>query len=189
MNEGKFAGTVLDYRYSHSVNGVKIYQGQLSIARNSGVKDIVLFSSWRPDIEAGKFYEIQGEVRTLKRETYPKKEVYIKTHTVIELTEPVYWNEVELSGVMSAKRDLRKTPFGRIITDFTLCVQNGKSMTYMNSITWNYTAAKIDSLPIGSEIKVYGRLQSREYAKNEITYTVNELSCSKIEVISNVCST
>lgn len=183
MNQGQFSGMVTEYKYSHTVKGVKIYQGKMSIERQSGFDDIITFMSWKPDIEVGKFYSIHGEIRTFRQEVYPKKKTYIKVKEIKELMEPIYSNELVLSGILTSRHEVRKTPLGRTIIEFVVCTQNEKSITYSNLIAWGPLAFKVQDFTEGCEVKVYGRLQSREYTKDNSVYTINEISCMKIEEV------
>ena len=62
----------------------------------------------------------------------------------------------------------------------------GKS-DYIPIIVWSRNARFSAHLPIGTHLKIYGRIQSREYQKKVeeefITKTAYEVSVSKLEVV------
>jgi single-stranded DNA-binding protein len=84
----------------------------------------------------------------------------------------------------------RTTPFGREITDILLAVNRayGKS-DYIPCIAWGRNARFSEKLKVGDRIKIWGRVQSREYQKkthngevlNKVAY---EVSISKMERIN-----
>ena len=83
----------------------------------------------------------------------------------------------------------RKTPLGREIADLLLAVNRkfGKS-DYIPCITWSRNARFVNELPVGSNIQVSGRLQSRKYIKRtedgtEVTKTAYEVSINRIRLI------
>lgn len=101
---------------------------------------------------------------------------------VLDSTQNV--NDVFLEGFVCKKPAIRRTPSGRDITDVILSVprENGKS-DYIPCITWGAAAKFVDGLEPGSRLRVAGRLQSRDYVKNEVTRTAYELSVELVEVI------
>lgn len=89
----------------------------------------------------------------------------------------------------SAKKPVyRKTPLGRDIADVLLAVNRpyGKS-DYLPVIFWGRNARYVKNMEVGENLKVSGRIQSREYVKelpdgNIETRTAYEVSASKVEV-------
>lgn len=100
-------------------------------------------------------------------------------------------NQAFLNGYICKSPVYRKTPFGREITDILLAVNRSYNKSnYIPCIVWGRNAKLAAKLNIADNIKVHGRMQSREYQKklvsgeilNKIAY---ELSVSKIELISS----
>lgn len=61
----------------------------------------------------------------------------------------------------------RKTPFGREISDILLAVNRAYNKSdYIPCIAWGRTARFCENLEVGTELRVTGRVQSREYEKN-----------------------
>lgn len=84
----------------------------------------------------------------------------------------------------------RSTPFGREITDLLIAVNRAYNKSdYIPCIAWGRNARYSSSLNVGDNIKIWGRIQSREYQKKisedeSVTKTAYEISVSKMEVTS-----
>lgn len=97
-------------------------------------------------------------------------------------------NEVYLNGYVCKMPVYRKTPFGREITDILLAVNRSYNKSdYIPCIAWGRNAKFAAKLNIADNIKIQGRMQSREYQKKLITgevlnKTAYELSVSRIEL-------
>lgn len=69
----------------------------------------------------------------------------------------------------------RITPRGLAITDlFVACNHDGRS-EYIPAICWNKCAESARYLSVGDKISIFGRLQSRTYAKTEYDEEHNEI--------------
>jgi single-stranded DNA-binding protein len=97
-------------------------------------------------------------------------------------------NEIFLNGFICKKPVYRTTPFGREISDMLVAVNRnyGKS-DYIPCIAWGRNAKFAGSLEVGSNVQLWGRIQSRTYLKkleNDETEerTAYEVSLSKIEL-------
>ncbi len=100
-------------------------------------------------------------------------------------------NYIYLNGFVCKPTNFRTTPFGREITDILLAVNRAYNKSdYIPCIAWGRNARFSQSLNVGDSIKVWGRIQSREYQKKLseeeiINKTAYEVSISKMEV-SNI---
>ena len=98
-------------------------------------------------------------------------------------------NEVVLDGYICKKPIYRKTPFGREIADILLAVNRSYNKSdYIPCIAWGRNAKFCETVPVGAEIRIVGRVQSREYEKKHEDGTVEkriayEVSVSSLEVI------
>src|SRR5699024_7566136 len=97
-------------------------------------------------------------------------------------------NEVTLDGFLCKKPIYRKTPFGREIADILLAVNRGYNKSdYIPCIAWGRNARFCENMPVGTEVKIVGRVQSRAYEKkyedgtveNKVAY---EVSVSSLEL-------
>jgi primosomal replication protein N len=75
-------------------------------------------------------------------------------------------NQVNLTGFLCKPVIFRKTPFGREISDLLLAINRSFNKSdYIPCIAWGKNAKLAQDLNIGSKIKIFGRMQSREYQK------------------------
>lgn len=99
-------------------------------------------------------------------------------------------NRIELDGYICKPPVLRKTPYGRVIADVLLAVNrtSGRS-SYIPCVMWGRTAGYVSSFPVGSRLKLTGRIQSRKYNKKlteehtEIR-TAYEVSVNELHIIA-----
>ena len=75
-------------------------------------------------------------------------------------------NEVTLVGYICKTPIYRQTPFGREIADVLLAVNRAYNKSdYIPTIAWGRNSRFCQNLEVGDNIRVWGRLQSREYQK------------------------
>jgi len=75
-------------------------------------------------------------------------------------------NEVVLVGYICKKPIYRQTPFGREIADILLAVNRAYNKSdYIPSIAWGRNARFCQNIEVGTEVKIVGRIQSRNYEK------------------------
>ena len=181
--------------YSHSVLGEAFYLMTLDMERLSGnVDSIPLTVSERliadMPIELGMRFFVRGQIRSYNRRGERGSRLMITVFA--REFEPAGddeadMNEAELSGTVCKPVVYRTTPFEREIADVLLAVNRryGKS-DYLPLIAWGRNARFLKDLPVGTALKIVGRLQSREYRKllenGESTVRVAyEVSCSVVE--------
>jgi len=98
-------------------------------------------------------------------------------------------NQIYLDGYICKKPVYRTTPFGREITDMLLAVNRPYNKSdYIPCIAWGRNARYSENLKVGDRIRIWGRIQSRDYQKKVsedevITRTAYEVSISKMEVV------
>ena len=96
-------------------------------------------------------------------------------------------NEIYLDGYICKEPVYRTTPFGREIADLLLAINRAYNKSdYIPTIAWGRNSRFCKSLNVGDHIKVWGRLQSREYQKKisetEVVKKVAyEVSISRME--------
>lgn len=100
-------------------------------------------------------------------------------------------NEVVLIGYICKKPIYRQTPFGREIADLLLAVNRAYNKSdYIPSIAWGRNARFCQNLEVGTEVKVVGRVQSRNYEKkledgSIIKKVAYEVSIGSLEIIKD----
>lgn len=92
-------------------------------------------------------------------------------------------NLINITGYTNTIPKLRTTPLGKKIADINISCQykvltNGRLIQdTIPCIAWNNVAENICSSVKKNEfLKLFGRLEERTYVKDDVTYSVNELS-------------
>lgn len=198
-------------RFSHEIYGEKFYIFDLSVPRLSGNADnIPITISERllveEDLEIGKNVIIEGQFRSYNSYENEKnrlvltvfaKEIKFGNEDEEEFkpSKENSSNEVILDGFICKKPIYRKTPFGREIADVLLAVNRAYNKSdYIPCIAWGRNARFCENIPVGTEVKIIGRVQSRQYEKkyedgtSEIRIAY-EVSVASLEVIDQAENT
>jgi single-stranded DNA-binding protein len=204
-NMVKIVGEVIsDKEYSHEMYGEKFYVFQLEVPRLSSSVDVLPITIserllFNIDFHLGQCVIIEGQLRSYNRfiETTNKlvltifaREIYVPEEDELQeiLRKP---NEIYLDGYICKKPVYRITPFGREITDILIAVNRPYNKSdYIPCIAWGRNARFCENLLVGDHIKIWGRIQSREYQKklnsgDVETKVAFEVSVSKLEFIEN----
>ena len=203
---GKVTG---EKRFSHEIYGEKFYIFNLAIPRLSGNSDIIpitvserLLSE--DTLSEGKRLLIKGQFRSynsyenernkLILTVFAKNIEELSNEEVEEENElakkDMVTNEVVLIGYVCKKPIYRQTPFGREIADLLLAVNRAYNKSdYIPSIAWGRNARFCETLEVGTQVKIVGRVQSRTYEKKFEDGTVEtrvayEVSVGSLEVIN-----
>ena len=193
-------------RFSHEIYGEKFYIFDLSVPRLSGNADIIPITiSERlmvgEDLPINTKITVEGPFRSYNSYTEGRNKliltVFAKNVTLLEDQEnevearkDFISNEVTLIGYICKKPVYRQTPFGREIADILLAVNRAYSKSdYIPCIAWGRTARFCENMEVGTEVKIVGRVQSRQYEKkyedgrieNKVAY---EVSIGSLEVVN-----
>lgn len=174
--------------FSHEVFGEKFFILDLSSKRKSGVYDTVPVAvSDRAvditDLTVGTFIYVTGSFRSFNKHKDGRNTLVLNVfanEVQFAECEPEI-NEIELKGCICKEPKERETPLGREIADVLVAVNRayGKS-DYIPCITWGRNAAYTAGLSVGTKLSCRGRIQSREYKKNDETRIAYEVSLSTI---------
>ena len=197
-NEVRVLGKIeTQLQFSHEVYGEGFYSFVLNVKRLSDISDYILVTvserllSGVP-MEIGNFVEINGQFRSYNNYNNNERKLILTVFAkdlipVAPEDASKNLNYIFLNGFVCKPPAYRTTPFGREITDLLLAVnrQYNKS-DYIPCIAWGRNARFASELTVGSHIKIWGRVQSRDYQKkiseNElINKTAYEISISKME--------
>lgn len=198
MNNTKtlIAGTVVEgFIFSHEVYDEKFFKGYVAVKRASGTEDIipVIVSEHLFDENldySGKFIYITGEFRSRNIHVGTKisLDLFVFASSVEEPVAAADLNSVSLEGYICKAPVFRLTPFGREICDLMVAVNGsfGRSY-YIPCICWGRDARYAEGFSIGVKVRIFGRIQSREYQKtladgsceNRVVY---EVSAGKIQL-------
>lgn len=188
---------VSNFEYSHEVYGEGFYILSVAVKRLSSSNDIIpLMISERlinvNDDYIGKTIEVNGQFRSYNRHEENHNRLVLSVFVrevrfVDEISEDDNPNLIVLDGYICKPPVYRKTPLGREIADILLAVNRpyGKS-DYIPCICWGRNARFAQKFQVGGHLKLWGRIQSREYQKkiseNEYDKRVAfEVSVSKME--------
>ena len=191
-------------KFSHEIYGESFYIFDLEVARLSGNADIIPITIserliLEKELEIGDRVSIEGQFRSYNSYQNEKsrliltvfaKDVQFLPNQEEEITvgKDIISNEVVLDGYLCKKPIYRKTPFGREISDILLAVNRAYNKSdYIPCIAWGRTARFCENLEVGTELRVTGRVQSREYEKKYEDGTVEkriayEVSVSNLEI-------
>lgn len=200
LNENNVAvvsGTMLGgFQYDHTCSGEKFMKFFLLSDRLSEAQDVIpVIVSERllsvADVSKGSFVEVIGEYRSYNWTDDEKMHLDLFLFArEISFDDDFCFkvNEVILDGFVCKPPAYRETPSGREIADVLLAVNRpyGKS-DYIPCILWGRNARFSESFEVGERIKVWGRIQSREYQKRiaddlfekRVAY---EVSVGKVEI-------
>lgn len=190
--EGK---VVSELEYSHEMYGEGFYTFNLEVQRLSDSTDLLnitiserLLADF--DVSLGKDVIVEGQLRSYNKFVDGSNKLILTVFArniepCIEKSKNP--NEIYLDGFICKEPVYRTTPFGREIADVLLAVNRAYNKSdYIPTIAWGRNSRFCKSLEVGDNIKVWGRLQSREYQKKvsetevvkKIAY---EVSISKME--------
>ncbi len=195
-----------DKRFSHEIYGEKFYIFDLAVPRLSGNADIIPITVSERllsinDLQIDSKITVEGQFRSynsyenernkLVLTVFAKDIKFVENQDEeIEVSKDVVSNEVTLNGYICKKPIYRQTPFGREISDLLLAVNRAYNKSdYIPCIAWGRNARFCENIPVGTEVKVVGRVQSRTYEKKYEDGTVEtkvayEVSVSSLEVVN-----
>ena len=198
-------------RFSHEIYGEKFYIFDLSVPRLSGNDDVIpvtISERLMPNgnIELNSKIVVEGQFRSYNSYNEGRNRlvltVFAKNVTLlddqeseVEARKDFISNEVTLIGYICKKPVFRQTPFGREIADILLAVNRAYSKSdYIPCIAWWRTDRFCENMEVGTEVKIVGRVQSRQYEKKHEDGTIEnkvayEVSVGSLEVIEKKDST
>ena len=188
---------ISDFSFSHEVFGEGFYMVDLAVNRLSDQEDIIplMVSERLIDVTRdyrGQTLEASGQFRSYNRHEGTKNRlvlsVFVRELSFLEeFTDYTKTNQIFLDGYVCKEPIYRKTPLGREIADLLIAVNRpyGKS-DYIPCIAWGRNARYASAFEVGSRVRIWGRVQSREYTKklNEVESekrVAYEVSVSKME--------
>lgn len=188
---------VTGHEFSHEVYGEKFYIFYLDVPRLSDSFDRipVTYSERllpRESLEKDTYVEIEGQYRSYNYMNNVGNKLFLTVFArdiifIKDISEVKNPNSVYLNGFVCKTPIYRTTPFGREIADILLAVNRPYNKSdYIPCIVWGRNARFCEGLNVGDNLKIWGRIQSREYVKKAptgemINKTAYEVSVSKME--------
>ncbi len=195
-------GKITDEKvFSHEIYGEKFYTFNLSVPRLSGNADIIpitiserLFKE--DELVVDKKVKVKGQFRSYN--SYEKEKnrliltVFAKDIEFLEnqdeevvASKDFISNEVTLIGYICKVPIYRQTPFGREIADILLAVNRAYNKSdYIPCIAWGRNARFCSKMEVGTEVKIIGRVQSRNYEKKHEDGTVEQRIAYEVSIAS-----
>lgn len=189
-----------DFVLNHEIYAEKFYTFSLNIPRLSGANDSIrIMISERlimdGDYKKGDNVEVSGQFRSYNSYENGSNKliltVFAKDICRYDEDENKNPNMLYLNGYICKEPVYRTTPFGREITDILLAVNRSYNKSdYIPIIAWGRNARFAKNLQIGDNVKLWGRIQSRNYQKRVsddevITKTAYEVSINRMELVDS----
>lgn len=184
--------------FSHEVYGEGFYNFKVSADRLSDNNDILPITISERLINKnllvpGTGIKITGQLRSYNNYTDKRNRLIL---TIFAREAELFYDEaptgnpntIQLNGFICKPPIYRVTPFGREIADILLAVNRAYNKSdYIPCIAWGRNARFAGRLGVGDNIKLWGRIQSREYQKKTEESTEKkiayEVSVSRIEIV------
>ncbi|WP_180964027.1 single-stranded DNA-binding protein [Haloimpatiens massiliensis] len=185
--------------FSHEMYGEGFYNFILEVPRLSNSKDILNITVSERlitgmNLEPGSELCVEGQLRSYNKYVDGSNRLILTVfardvrYCLEKSKNP---NIIFLDGYICKNPVYRLTPFGREISDMLLAVNRPYNKSdYIPTIAWGRNSRFCKTLEVGDNIRIWGRLQSREYQKklsenkviNKVAY---EVSISKMEKVNS----
>lgn len=193
-------GTMANHlEFSHEMYGEGFYNFILEVPRLSNSKDILNITVSERlitgmNLEPGSELCVEGQLRSYNKYVEGSNRLILTVfardvrYCLEKSKNP---NIIFLDGYICKSPVYRLTPFGREISDMLLAVNRPYNKSdYIPTIAWGRNSRFCKTLEVGENIRIWGRLQSREYQKklseskviNKVAY---EVSISKMEKVNS----
>ncbi|MFL0250822.1 single-stranded DNA-binding protein [Clostridium neuense] len=183
--------------FSHEMYGEGFYNFYLDVQRLSDAKDRLFVTVSERlitgmNLDVGKEIIVEGQLRSYNKFVDGANRLILTVFSrniqpCLERSKNP--NQIFLDGFICKRPVYRTTPFGREISDMLLAVNRAYNKSdYIPTIAWGRNSRFCESLTVGDNIRIWGRLQSREYEKKvsdstAIKKIAYEVSISKMEKV------
>jgi single-stranded DNA-binding protein len=185
-------------KFSHEMYGEGFYTFNLDVQRLSDTKDKLFVTVSERlingmDLSEGKELIVEGQLRSYNKFVDGGNRLILTVfarNIEPRIEKSKNPNQIYLDGFICKKPIYRTTPFGREIADMLLAVNRAYNKSdYIPTIAWGRNSRFSETLKVGDNIRIWGRLQSREYqkkiAEDEVLKKIAyEVSISKMEKVN-----
>lgn len=189
---------ISELTFSHEMYGEGFYTFNIKVPRLSETNDILFITISERlindiEIKAGTQVIIEGQLRSYNKFVDGANRLILTVfaRNISLCTEKSKNpNQIFLDGFICKEPVYRTTPFGREISDMLLAVNRAYNKSdYIPTIAWGRNSRFCKTLTVGDNIRIWGRLQSREYQKKiseseTIKKVAYEVSISKMEKVN-----
>ena len=191
-----------DFTFSHEIYGEGFWRFDVIIGRLSGQSDILPVTVSERIIEREKMaigqpLKITGQIRSYNSYVEADRKnklvltIFARDIVLLEKLPAESPNDAFLDGFLCKPAIYRVTPFGREIADLLIAVNRSYNKSdYIPCIAWGRNARYAGKLQVGERVRLWGRMQSRQYQKkfseeNIVEKTAYEVSIAKIELVTS----
>ncbi|MHC6180790.1 single-stranded DNA-binding protein [Clostridium sp. JNZ X4-2] len=189
---------VSELKFSHEMYGEGFYTFNIEVSRLSESKDVLFITISERliggmNISPGMNIIVEGQLRSYNKFVDGANRLILTVFARnISLCKEKSKNpnQIFLDGFICKEPVYRTTPFGREISDMLLAVNRAYNKSdYIPTIAWGRNSRFCKSLKVSDNIRIWGRLQSREYQKKvsdteTIKKVAYEVSISKMEKVN-----
>ena len=194
--EGK---VISEIKFSHQMYGEGFYTLKVEVPRLSDTVDVLPITISERlisimDIKVGSLVSVVGQLRSYNKIVDGNNRliltIFARDINYIEEISKTP-NQIFIDGYICKAPVYRTTPFGREITDILVAANRPYNKSdYIPVIAWGRNARFSSTLEVGSHIRIWGRVQSREYEKkvsDEIVLSrvAYEVSITKMESVTD----
>ena len=166
----------------------------VEMARNSGTVDSIQVIYDNPTIELAKLVDkdvrVEGIIYTTNVIDGDRRRLNIYCKGTIVPNDTLFENinEVNFTGYLVKPPVNRNTPFGKIITELHIAINDDNNISYyIPVITFNKLASHCINYKVGDQLTITGRFQSRMYEKKladdqTITKTAYEIAARSVHI-------
>jgi single-stranded DNA-binding protein len=184
-----------ELEFSHEMYGERFYAFYLGVQRLSDIKDKLFITVSERllvglDISYSTPIIVEGQLRSYNKIVDGCNRLILTVFArniepcTVKSDNP---NQIYLDGYICKPPIHRTTPFGREISDMLVAVNRAyRKSDYIPAIAWGRNSKFCQNLNTGDNVRVWGRLQSREYQKKVsdeevMKKTAYEVSISEME--------
>ncbi len=198
-NKGQLIGKISEEPITKfESNGEYFYELKLIVSRLSETVDTIpvtisqnLIQSYNIKLNSGEKVAFSGEFRSRNVQENGKSHLMLSFFAKDVLNQDNLvdkdCNKICLTGYICKTPIYRVTPFERQICDILLAVNraNYNKSDYLPCIVWGRNAKFMGNMPVGTKVSIEGRIQSRNYTKqneegqalNKTAYEISVYKC------------
>lgn len=161
----------------------------LAVKRLSGVVDVLpakVDTHKLEGIKPGNFVTINGKINSQNITINGKQRVSVFCYAekIKRLKVKSYFNQFVANGTLCKIKPLYHAGHNRILTECILSIRRqDNKIDYIPLVFWEKDAITVSELPIGTNVQISGRFQSRGYkTKDGDAEIVREVSVNNLEI-------